>query len=196
MTYLYFEASAWVYPDGTTNEKQWLLTSTNEAFKDLCGQVMHTKNDSVDVIEAAVPGTIQRNLTNLSRIISQMIREFTPNTKQQYMNNGNVETPTTEAPTTEVQTTIEETTVEEETEITTETNESSTETETAETETTEVEITETEDTIESQEESHTEEDNNIKEKKEHSMWKIIGMIALIGMIGVVSVIAIHKKRMK
>ncbi len=107
-SYIYFEASAWIYPDGTTNPNQWLLTTTHPAFKDVCGQIMHLPYDNMDVIEAAMPGRIKTNLTNISKLVTQMLREFTVDAPQKYAPQDvppTTEAPTTEAPTTEAPTT-------------------------------------------------------------------------------------------
>ena len=118
--YVYFEANAWLKPDGTEGnpEKPYNYNSVLDAFADENGRIIHTKYDNLQVLESIVPGRIQEHLTGFSRVTSEMIRRMDLSSPEMYAPYVHYTAPVVE--TTAEATTIEETTTEE-TETTTET---------------------------------------------------------------------------
>ena len=176
--YMYFEANAWLTPDGSVGnpEKPYNYNSTLECFEDTNGRIIHTKYDDLDVLEELVPGRIEAHLRDCAQVVSEIIRQMDENSPEQYAHyrseqaiRESLAAETTEETTEEP---AEETTpeTEESTEVSSETPEETTESTEKTTEETPV-STETEmqtSTVE------TKEEDQKPEKSRTAMWLYIG----------------------
>ena len=73
--YVYFEANAWTYEDGSVYDEEhpYLLNSRNEAFQDTHGQIIHTKYDNFQVLNDLLPGVMRHHLHDYSKLVSSML---------------------------------------------------------------------------------------------------------------------------
>jgi len=74
--YVYFEANAWVTPEGTLGRTDYpqLYNSSLECFAETNGQIIHMAQfEDLATLEALVPGRIQSHLTNFSILSTQWI---------------------------------------------------------------------------------------------------------------------------
>ncbi|GEM_PF-692433 len=73
--YVYFEANAWVKPDGTVGnaEKPYMYNSSLACFAETNGQIIHTKFDDLATLETLVPGRIQSHLHDFSILSTKWI---------------------------------------------------------------------------------------------------------------------------
>lgn len=138
--YVYFEANAWLKPDGTEGnpEKPYNYNSVLDAFADENGRIIHTKYDNLQVLESIVPGRIQEHITGFSKVASEMIRRMDQSSPETYAKYVHYTAPvvpeTTEEETSaEIEETVEEETTEEVTTESTEVTEAETTTTAAET---------------------------------------------------------------
>lgn len=179
--YVYFEANAWLKPDGTEGnpEKPYNYNSVLDAFADENGRIIHTKYDNLQVLESIVPGRIQEHLTGFSRVTSEMIRRMDLSSPEKYAAYVHYTAPVVE--TTTEETTIEETTTEE-TETTTETEPETSE-ETVET------TTEEPETIETDPET---EKAAVPEKKpmDAAAWLAFIVLGAMGELAIVAIVRI------
>ncbi len=86
LPYMYFEANAWLKPDGTVGnpEKPYNYNSSLECFSDTNGRIIHTKYDDLDVLEELVPGRIEAHLRDCARVVSEIIREMDESSPEKY----------------------------------------------------------------------------------------------------------------
>ena len=202
--YVYFEANAWVDANGkeVMPETPYRYNTKHPAFAETNGQIIHTKFDDMDYIEANLPGVLKKHLTETALILSEMLRRMHEGTpaayEQKYTGlisvNGQwleykagkllseKEEPTTEAPTT--------------TEAVTETEAITTETESV------TETLESDDASVSESESLSTEEP--VEKMDEStktglsgttvFWILEGGLAALMIAGVIFLVLTRKKR--
>ena len=86
LPYMYFEANAWLKPDGSVGnpEKPYNYNSALECFSDTNGRIIHTKYDDLDVLEELVPGRIAAHLRDCARVVSAIIREMDESSPEKY----------------------------------------------------------------------------------------------------------------
>ena len=196
--YMYFEANAWLKPDGSVGnpEKPYNYNSTLPCFEDTNGRIIHTKYDDLSVLEELVPGRIQEHLTGFSKVISQVIREMdeqSPEKYQHYVSEAELRA----AKEAETETQTEEETVPE----TSESEDTSEETETEPETKTEATETSSETAIESTEASESTSETAIESAEDRPllrnrslMWVYIGGCSIAAVILILLSIAFSKRR--
>ena len=183
--YVYFEANAWVTPEGSIGypEKPYDYNSVLECFADTNGQIIHTKYDDLDLLESLVPGRIRQHLTDFSRVVSEMVREMDESSPEEYAHYVSeaaahpvTEEETTEEVTeTETETTTEEATTEESTtEESSDTSEEETETKAPETSEKTSEETAASDTQSQKETEESKAPEKSEKDEKRTMWLYIG----------------------
>lgn len=83
--YFYMEASLWCNDDGTGGNDETHLTchyqTANEAFASTGGQIMHTEFDDLARLNELLPGRVQKNLHDASKLLTGMLLDISPNTE-------------------------------------------------------------------------------------------------------------------
>ena len=83
--YFYMEASLWCNDDGTGGNDETHLTchyqTANEAFAPTGGQIMHTEFDDLARLNELLPGRVQKNLHDASKLLTGMLLDISPNTE-------------------------------------------------------------------------------------------------------------------
>lgn len=87
--YLYLEAGLWCDDDGGGGNDETHLTchyqTADPAFSSSGGQIMHTEFDNLDTLNSLLPGRVQSNLSSVSRLVSAMLTDITPDTPPEYI---------------------------------------------------------------------------------------------------------------
>lgn len=86
--YVYFESALWCDEDGGGGNSDTVLTchyqTADPAFASTGGQIMHTEFDDFAKLNALLPGRLQTNLQNTSRLISGMLLQITEDSPEQF----------------------------------------------------------------------------------------------------------------
>ncbi|MBQ8639130.1 MAG: M28 family peptidase [Lachnospiraceae bacterium] len=97
--YVYFEAALWCDENGTGPDSTSLTChyqTSDPAFASTGGQIMHTDFDNLARLNELLPGRIQKNLSDTSKVVSSMLMEITEYTPEDMA--SMTYTPTEEAP--------------------------------------------------------------------------------------------------
>lgn len=93
--YVYFESTAWLREDYSINQEHpgW-INSNLDYFSDTDGQIMHSKYDNMADIEAAAPGRIEEQLSDVFHLSVGLIQNVSDTAIEKYSMEHTLKTPT------------------------------------------------------------------------------------------------------
>lgn len=93
--YVYFESTAWIREDYSVNQEHpgW-INSNLPYFSDTDGQIMHSKYDNMEDIEAAAPGRVEEQLSDVFNLSVALIQKVSNAAIEKYSMEHTLKTPT------------------------------------------------------------------------------------------------------